>query len=342
MCLCVGMGTNARYNEDLDPAQDIILSPLTRTFCLPEPSRCAIISTEKTHPVFCAVPYGWTISYIVMSKEQDYTMMPVEVSRGVFKLSDSLYAINSKFLLHVYFFKTYSFILVRKKPFGLIIFDTGGPGSGELILNAVEMLGFSKKDIKAVAISHWHKDHTGGLAHLVKKIQPDEPIKIYMSEGDFPLFSSRMIRPIWFHPVLHVPIPHQSGQSPNKNMVRFIRLDSSGKESLLAEWGVEALSAPGHTPGHTAYFHRETGSMFAGCGISLMPGKTVCIVPIFWRRRKMIESAAFLSGFDFRYLYPVHFLLEANEIPRENRLPVKGIYSWLLRFFGFYPIFRYY
>lgn len=272
----------------------------------------------------------------------DNHMVPaVKIYRGVFKLSDSVYAISSKFLLNRYFFKTYAHILIREKPRGLLLFDTGGPGSGERILNAVDKLGYDKKDIKAIAISHWHKDHTGGLAEIVKEIRAEEPINIYLGEKDFPLLTSRMIRPIWYHPLLHLPIPHQSGQSPDKNGARFITLDSGGKEELLAEWGVEALSAPGHTPGHTAYFHRASGSMFSGCGLSLMPGRMVCIVPIFWRRKKMIESAGFLANFDFKYLYPVHFLLEADEIPKQNRLPAKGPYSWLLRFFGLYPIFRY-
>jgi len=276
-----------------------------------------------------------------MAKDRGDNKFPRKVSGGVFQLSDTVCAISSKFLMHIYFFKTYSFLLVRKEPFGLMLFDTGGPGSGKVIVDAINKLGFSPKDLKAIAISHWHKDHTGGLAELIQKIQPAEPIKVYIGQGDFPLFSSRLIRPIWFHPLLHFPIPHQSGKMPDMDMAQFIQLNSLGRDNLLAEWGVEAISSPGHTPGHTSYVHRESGFLFPGCALSLMPGHVVCIVPIFWRRRKMMESAKLLSELNFRFLYPVHFLLEANEIPKDKRMPVKGLYAWLLRFFGIYPIFRY-
>jgi glyoxylase-like metal-dependent hydrolase (beta-lactamase superfamily II) len=276
-----------------------------------------------------------------MDKNHTDVLFPDKVSKGVFKLSDSVYAISCKFLLHAYFLKTYSFLLVRENPFGLMIIDTGGPGSGRLILDAVEKLGFSKQDVKAIVISHWHKDHTGGLAEIVNGIQPKEPIKVYLGENDFPLLTSRMIRPIWFHPVLHFPIPHQSGKNPDTKMVKFIKINSSEKNNLLAEWGIEAIPSPGHTPGHTSYFHRESGVLFPGCGISIMPRKAVCIVPIFWRRREMIKSAQALAELDFTFLHPAHFLLEANEIPKEKRLPVKKLSSCILRLFGVYPIFRY-
>jgi glyoxylase-like metal-dependent hydrolase (beta-lactamase superfamily II) len=276
-----------------------------------------------------------------MKEKQKGRVMPVRISRGVYKLSDSVYAVSCKFLSHVYFFRTYSFIFVRKKPFGLMIVDTGGPGSGELILSAVRRLGFSKKDIKAIALSHWHKDHTGGLAELVNEINPDKPIKVYLGDADYELFTKRSIRPIWFHPLLHFPVPHQSGKSPDTNMVHYVRIDPSRKEESLAEWGIEAIPSQGHTPGHTSYYHAKTGALFSGCGLSIMPGRVVCIVPIFWRRRKMIESARVLSGLDFKFLYPVHFLLEAGQIPKERRSPAGRLYSIVLRFFGFYPLFRY-
>ena len=48
----------------------------------------------------------------------------------------------------------------------ITLVDTGSPGSGARILQAVEELGRSPEDIKHIVITHYHIDHVGGLAEL--------------------------------------------------------------------------------------------------------------------------------------------------------------------------------
>jgi len=54
-----------------------------------------------------------------------------------------------------------------------ILFDTGG--DGKILLDNLRKLGFSTKDIDIIMLSHIHKDHTGGLAALLKN-KPGLPV----------------------------------------------------------------------------------------------------------------------------------------------------------------------
>jgi len=49
---------------------------------------------------------------------------------------------------------------------GLILVDTGIPGSPEKILEAVRSLGKQPADVKHILVTHLHGDHTGSLAAL--------------------------------------------------------------------------------------------------------------------------------------------------------------------------------
>lgn len=52
---------------------------------------------------------------------------------------------------------------------GTLLFDTG---SGATLLDNLEALGYDARRIDAVALSHGHYDHSGGLLPLLRKIGP--------------------------------------------------------------------------------------------------------------------------------------------------------------------------
>src|SRR5438874_13190837 len=60
---------------------------------------------------------------------------------------------------------------------GLILVNTGAPGSYPLIKANIEALGFKTSDIKVMTSTHGHWDHVGDLASF-KKDAPDA--KTYM------------------------------------------------------------------------------------------------------------------------------------------------------------------
>ncbi len=57
-----------------------------------------------------------------------------------------------------------------------IIYDTGS--SGQVLLNNAEILNVSPKEIEAIAISHGHGDHAGGLLSLLENME--ESVRVFM------------------------------------------------------------------------------------------------------------------------------------------------------------------
>src|SRR5262245_10353593 len=67
---------------------------------------------------------------------------------------------------------------------GLILVNSGAPGSYPLMKANIEALGFKTADIKVITATHGHWDHVGDLAAF----QKDAPAsKTYMSERDAPV-----------------------------------------------------------------------------------------------------------------------------------------------------------
>ena len=57
---------------------------------------------------------------------------------------------------------------------GRLLFDTGQ--SGTVLLHNLELLGVDPATIDALAISHAHYDHTGGLPALLERVRPGIPL----------------------------------------------------------------------------------------------------------------------------------------------------------------------
>jgi 7,8-dihydropterin-6-yl-methyl-4-(beta-D-ribofuranosyl)aminobenzene 5'-phosphate synthase len=55
-----------------------------------------------------------------------------------------------------------------------VLFDTGQ--SGEVLLHNLDQLGVDPMTIEAIAVSHSHYDHTGGLSALMDHVRPGTPL----------------------------------------------------------------------------------------------------------------------------------------------------------------------
>ena len=50
----------------------------------------------------------------------------------------------------------------------LVVIDAGGPASLKLISNGLTSIGLAARDVKLIAMTHYHPDHSGGLAGLIE------------------------------------------------------------------------------------------------------------------------------------------------------------------------------
>ena len=120
---------------------------------------------------------------------------------------------------------------------GLVLVDTGVPGTAEQIAAALDRLGAAWGDITDVVLTHKHFDHVASLADVI-------------SLAGTPA--------VW-------------AGDEDRAEIRF-----DGVISALSEGDrvrdLVAVTTPGHTPGHRSVLHEPSGVLFAGDVAGTMDG----------------------------------------------------------------------
>ena len=144
----------------------------------------------------------------------------------------------------------------------LVLFDTGlgslklfGKTTGKLMAS-LKQAGIDPKDIDAVVMSHAHIDHCGGcMADDGTRHFPNA--QYYITQSDFDFWTDPSKVPADFKVFLDTA---QKNLTPNKDRMVFIK---DGQEFLP---GIQAISAPGHTVGHTIFMISSAGKQLCYIG----------------------------------------------------------------------------
>jgi metallo-beta-lactamase class B len=128
---------------------------------------------------------------------------------------------------------------------GLILVNSGAPGSYPLIKANIEALGFKTSDIKIITSTHGHWDHVGDLASF----QKDAPgAKTYMSERDAPVLESGG----------NLDYRQAEGLGIIYDPVKVDVRTKPGDHIKLGNTDMTVLQAYGHTPGATSFSFQVT------------------------------------------------------------------------------------
>jgi metallo-beta-lactamase class B len=123
---------------------------------------------------------------------------------------------------------------------GLILINSGAPGSYPLIKANIEKLGFKTSDIKIITSTHGHWDHVGDLAAF----QKDAPgAKTYMSERDAPVLVSGG----------NLDYRRAEGRGIIYDPVKVDVKTKPGDHITLGNTDLTVRQAYGHTPGATSF-----------------------------------------------------------------------------------------
>jgi glyoxylase-like metal-dependent hydrolase (beta-lactamase superfamily II) len=108
------------------------------------------------------------------------------------------------------------------------------PGAAEPLQEALDRAGIDIAEIRAVAVSHLHWDHAGGLRHFAGRV----PVHAQRAEHEYAM---------------------QPGPEPEEHGMFRIDYDDPGIDWRLATGdtelapGVTAVLTAGHTPGHQSF-----------------------------------------------------------------------------------------
>ena len=138
----------------------------------------------------------------------------------------------------------------------LTLIDSGLPNRKETILKSVTAAGKAPADLKHIAITHHHIDHTGSLASLIAAtgamtyVHPlDAPVVRGGPPPKPPSLLGKVIDRV-AHPRL----------APVEELTEV-----NDGEQLFISGGMTTIHTPGHTAGHLAFlWPRHGGVLFAG------------------------------------------------------------------------------
>lgn len=155
-----------------------------------------------------------------------------------------------------------------------VLIDTGMPGQFEQIKLAMNEIGISFDQLKAIILTHQDLDHIGSLPEILNNVNHN--IEVYAHEldkpyieGTFPLLKTdpnQMSKEEWDA----LPAPMQFlYKNPPKAIVNHTL--ENGQILPFCN-GVQVIFTPGHTPGHISLYLKESKTLVAGDAMVLVNG----------------------------------------------------------------------
>ena len=186
----------------------------------------------------------------------------------------------------------------------LSLVDTGAPGSVGRLRRALVRLGRAPQDVRQIVLTHCHGDHAGEAAAL--RDLTGAPLiagaaDVGVIEGRDPYPGPRVA---W----------GRVGYGWLRNFPRT-SIDRAVEERTEIDGGLEAIPAPGHTPGHLAVWAPEHEALLLGDAVWNVLGLRPSWKDFTWDTERNRETVAELTDLPAQSLWLGH----GPPVPRGGR-----------------------
>ncbi len=203
----------------------------------------------------------------------------------------------------------------------ITVIDTGAPGSGARILQAVADLGRSPDDIRDIIITHAHLDHVGGLPELQQWVPARAGIHLaeaHHIDSDDPLPNP------FTHPLLaRICEPYLLRADPGRARID-VYLNDGDEFPIFG--GMRIIHVPGHTPGSIALHFPRHGVLIVGDAMQYRFGRLMLPHRLFTQDMAAASaSIRRLASLDFDTLCFSHFRPIVRDADRRLREFVRSL-----------------
>jgi glyoxylase-like metal-dependent hydrolase (beta-lactamase superfamily II) len=184
----------------------------------------------------------------------------VEVGAGVIELAPGVYSLGGKKGGRVR-----AFLLDHGK---LTLVETLFEDDAHAVLAALRELGRGPGDLERIVLTHAHRSHLGGVAALKRATRA--AVLAHEWEADV-VAGERRAQPVTLRPTQSLRLmPFQLGLALGRpKHVPCPVDDVVTNDDTVGP--LQVLHAPGHSPGHLAFFWPERGVLLAGDAIATWP-----------------------------------------------------------------------
>ena len=186
---------------------------------------------------------------------------------------------------------------------GVVLVDAGGPGSLRLIAAGLRAVGSSPDQVRLIVLTHYHPDHAGDLANLVKATSA----KVAVHRQEAGVLNGEGGVPSPFHNAVLARVTQPFVSLFYGRPVQVDYPLNDGDTLPMAE-DIQLIHTPGHTPGSMCLYLASKKLLIVGDALEYRsqklspPARSVTLDP-----KQARESLKKLAALDFDIMCFSHF-----------------------------------